>query len=311
MACFHAIYAYPPPPGAKDRRLVFSAKASYAGAKPVMLPCGKCRGCRLAHAQDWSTRCVHELKFHDASSFLTLTYDDAHLPDDMSVSVRTFQLFMKRLRMEYSGKRLRYFATGENGDRTARPHYHAILYGEDFYDDRRVWMKSKSGSMLYRSERLNRIWQHGEVQIGTVTAQSAGYVARYTMKKLGGAKAEEAYRTVNPVTGEQVQYRPPFLVMSRKPGLGAQWFDKWKSDAFPKDYVIVDGVKKPVPGFYFSLLSDDEKLKYSAARKDAARRSEQLHEEGTSDKYWERLLVREEVLARRTQALSRGLDQEG
>lgn len=304
MPCFHAIYAYPPPPGAPNKRFVFSAKASYAGAVPILVPCGKCIGCRLAKAQDWSTRCVHELKYHSASSFLTLTYSNEHLPDDMSVSIRTFQLFMKRLRKESGELKLRYFASGENGDRTHRPHYHAILFGEDFSSDRYLWKRNKDGHNLYRSPRLERIWGLGEVQIGAVTAQSAGYVARYTVKKLGGQAAADRYVTTHPLTGEVVRYAPPFLLMSRKPGLGAKWFEDFKGDAFPSDFVIVDGVKKPVPGYYIAKLLEEERRRLDQVRRVAeAKRRVNGRPEGITDAEWERLLVREEVLYRRASGL--------
>lgn len=116
--------------------------------KPVFLareglnvPCGKCMACRIARSREWTTRLIHELSYWDKASFVTLTYDNEHLPSDNSLSVRHWQLFMKRLRKQVEPLKIKYFASGEYGDKFGRPHYHAIIFGLDFIRDAEVIRK--------------------------------------------------------------------------------------------------------------------------------------------------------------------------
>lgn len=262
MPCTSPVDAWRPRPGAESRRLVFSPTKGLTD-QHVLIPCGACTACRLDRAMAWATRCIHERQMHQSAVFITPTYSDEHLPADLSVSVREMQLFNRRLRHEVGS--FRFFCCGEYGDRTKRPHYHALLFGLDF-DDKKPWAKSKSGELLYRSPSLERIWGKGSCLIGSVTLQSAGYCARYSLKKITGEAAAEHYRRVHPVTGEVCQVRPEFIQMSRAPGIGYAWFQKFRSDAFPSDFVIVDGQKRPVPPYYLRLLEEGEQGAVRAAR---------------------------------------------
>jgi hypothetical protein len=201
---------------------------------------------------------------HEASSFITPTYADEHLPWNFSVSVRELQLFHKKLRHAFGP--FRFFACGEYGAKGYRPHYHELLFGLGF-PDKQPHSKSKGGEVLYYSEQLQSIWGKGLCLIGSVTLESAGYCARYSMKKIGGEAAASHYSRINPVTGELVQVRPEFVVMSRMPGIGASWFEKFKADAFPSDFLIVDGRRMPVPDYYLRKLEEEEQ----AAIKDRRR----------------------------------------
>lgn len=232
--------------------IVFSPQRSYAGAKAFSVPCGQCMSCRLARAAEWSVRLTHEASQHEFNSFLTLTYDDAHLPSDWSVRVREVQLFMKRLRKAL-GLPLRYFACGEYGDRGLRPHYHAVLFGYDF-PDKKPWRRTGSGFVTYRSAELEKVWTFGHSEIGSVTTQSAGYVARYCVKKVNGELAGDRYTRRHPVTDFPWQVCPEFVTMSRKPGIGSAWYDEFNDDAFPSDFVIVEGRKAAVPRYYGKKL---------------------------------------------------------
>ena len=106
--------------------------------------------------------------------FITLTYDDAHLPYNQSLSVRDFQLFMKRLRKEF-GSGVRFFHCGEYGEKTGRPHYHAILFNCDFKDKKIHTVRN--GHRVYVSQQLNDIWGNGLTEIGSVTFESAGLIS--------------------------------------------------------------------------------------------------------------------------------------
>lgn len=221
----------------------------------MVVPCGRCIGCRLDRSRDWATRIANEASLHECNSFLTLTYDDEHLPDDYSVRVRDLQLFMKRLRKAISPTKCRFFACGEYGEENGRPHYHVILFGYDFPDGV-PWRKSKTGFIIRRSAQLEQLWPFGYSEVGTVTSASGGYVARYVLKKVGGVAADEHYQRLHPLTGEICWVSPEFAVMSTKPGIGRDWFERYEKDAFPSDFLVVDGKKVPIPKYYGKQLKD-------------------------------------------------------
>lgn len=251
-------------------------------------------------ARDWSTRLVHEAAQHEQSSFITLTYSDEHLPPDYSINVRDLQLFMKRLRKARSGQKLRFFACGEYGEQGYRPHYHLIMFGY-MPDDITPWRKTPSGYVTYRSVELEKVWPFGHVELGSFSRESAGYVARYCLKKVNGKGAEDHYTRVHPQTGEVIRVQPEFIVMSRRPGIGAAWWDKYSTDCFPSDFLVMDGTKVPVPDYYTRKLEDQERLKVKQARQAKA----QLQLDNNTP---ERLAVREESLQLRVNKLKRELE---
>lgn len=227
----------------------------------LQLPCGQCVGCRLERSRQWAVRCTHEASQHEHNCFITLTYDDQHLPHDGSLNHRHFQLFMKRLRKHFSNTDIRYYMCGEYGGKLGRPHYHAILFGCNFADYS-LWFKSDAGSSLYRSKTLESLWTFGFSSIGAVTFESAAYVARYCMKKVTGSAADKHYSTVSTVTGEVTSRLPEYNRMSLKPGIGSKWFNRYQTDVFPHDRVIVDGMPTKPPRYYDKLLGRINKDKF-------------------------------------------------
>lgn len=232
---------------------------------------------------------------HRKNSFVTLTYNDEHVPKDGGLVIGDLQRFFKRLRKRLSPARIRYFACGEYGDQTRRPHYHACVFGEDFGSDR-VAIRA-GGSPLFRSPFLDSVWSDPETKspfgyasVGELTYQSAAYVARYVMKKLTGRRADEEY-------GDR---RAPFVCMSLKPGVGSTWFDKFGGDVFPADEIVHDGRRHRVPRYYDSKLDDQVLEEFKAARRAAA----ELHSEDQTDA---RLGVRERVVEARLRAFRREL----
>lgn len=184
---------------------------------------------------------------------MTLTFADEFLPEDYSINVRDIQLFMKRLRKQLGHNRVRYFACGEYGDASYRPHYHLLLFGYDF-PDRTLWRRTSSGELTYRSAFLEKVWPFGHAEIGAVTVQSINYVARYILKKVNGVASEDHYYRIHPITGVFNKVNPEFITMSSNPGIGSTWFDRFSSDAFPSDFVIIDGVKRQIPRYYMKKL---------------------------------------------------------
>jgi hypothetical protein len=198
-----------------------------------------------------------EASCYDENCFLTLTYDDDHLPDDRSLHVEHFQLFMKRLRKKF-GSGIRFFHCGEYGDQFSRPHYHALIFNFDF-PDKKPHSKNHDGTVLYTSDLLSDLWPFGYVLIGAVTFESAAYVARYVTKKITGKAAQAVdddgllpYEQLDPFTGEVLSLRPEYVTMSRRPGIGKPWLDKWQSDVYPNDYVVVNGKPTKPPKFFDS-----------------------------------------------------------
>lgn len=245
MACFHPIDAWRHENGS----VVFWEKRGVTSEK-IMLPCGQCVGCRLERSRQWAIRCMHEAQLHERNAFVTLTYDDAHLPEHGQLVYEDFQKFARALRR--AGKVLRYYGCGEYGSINMRPHFHACLFGLGFDDG--VLFKSKGGHKIYTSAELSSFWPHGYSSFGEVTFESAAYVARYIMKKVTGDAADAHYRRVDVKTGEVFWLEPEFNFMSLKPGIGAEWFKKYTSDVLPRDYCVVRGRKMKVPKYYQKLM---------------------------------------------------------
>lgn len=200
---------------------------------------------------------------HDRNSFVTLTYAPEHLPHDGGLSLDHWQLFAKRLRKKIGS--FRYFMCGEYGDENLRPHYHACIFGVDFSGDR-VLFKRERGNTLFQSALLAETWRYGFCSVGELTFESAAYVSRYILKKRTGPQAAEAYERVDPDTGECFQVRPEFVCMSRRPGLGSKWFEKFSGDVYPSDEVIFKGRRFRPPRFYDEKLPAED-LKILKARR--------------------------------------------
>lgn len=226
---------------------------------------------------------------YEHNSFITLTYDDKHLPPDYSVHKKTFQTFIRALRDSTSNKKIRYFACGEYGDENLRPHYHALLFNHSF-KDQLFFKNSKSREKIYTSTTLNKIWSYGNSYIGTCTYRSAAYIARYVIKKIGGDLADEHYTRIHPLSGNLVRVNPEFALQSRRPGLGHAWLQKFKGDIYPSDFIVVDEKRHPVPRFYTRKLLEEEQERIKRARK-----RQSIKPEKKADQTEARLRVREQV----------------
>jgi len=303
MACYHPIEAYKGEinPKSGKREIVFSADRAVINI-PFLIPCGQCIGCRLERSRQWAVRCLHESELYDENCFITLTYDDSNLPSDGSLNVEDFQKFMKRLRKAYPDKRIRFFHCGEYGELNNRPHHHACIFNHNF-SDKRLW-KSTQGNNLYVSDTLNNLWKKGYCIIGEVTFESAAYVARYITKKILGEKADEHYQ------GK----KPEYITMSRRPGIGKEWFDKFKTDVYPSDFVVVNGKKCHPPKYYDNLLESidstlGEKIKQGRKDKRKFIYSSWLQPLGypahTKDNTPERMLVKEFCKKEKIKSLKR------
>lgn len=295
MACFHPLTAW----RSRDGSIVFHDRG---GGDQIQLACGQCVGCRLERSRQWAVRCVHESKMHDDNCFITLTYDNDHVPYDGGLRYSDFQKFMKRLRKRF-GPEVRFYMAGEYGENYGRPHFHACLFGCDF-PDRKVFGKTGSGFNIYRSAILERLWPFGFSSVADFSFESAAYVARYVMKKITGDAAKAHYEVVDSMSGEIFNRSPEFNQMSRRPGIGALWFSQYgMSDVVVRDAVVINGVEATVPRYYDKLLKRADPLRYDDIKTQRVLDSYLLRGDNTD----ERLAVKEEVLRARIRTLRRSI----
>lgn len=264
MACYSPMKAW------RDRvnpgRITFNKSRGYAD-RELTIPCGQCVGCRLERSRQWAVRLMHEAQMHECSCFLTLTYDEEHLPADQSLNVKHFQDFMKRYRERVRPLKLKFYHCGEYGSDLLRPHYHACIFGHDFPD--RELFNVRKGNRYYISALLADLWRFGHHIIGDVTFESAAYVARYCTKKVNGDEAERHYEKIDPESGEVFKLFPEYSTQSN--GLGASWCDKYLSDIWNSstlDDFIVDsnGVPARPPRYYFLRLKEAEERKAASVK---------------------------------------------
>lgn len=229
------------------------------GKDLIPVPCGKCIGCRLDRAKEWSVRCVLESMCHQENSFLTLTYDDQHLPKRLIKA--HLSGFIKRLRSRHPEIEIRFFGCGEHGEESGRAHYHCLVFGYSF-PDKVIHSKSELGDNYYVSNELSSLWIFGHSLIGEVSLESCSYVARYTTKKSAPS------------------YKDEFILMSRRPGLGFEWFQKNKDRIYLSDHVYGKFGKShraKVPT-YFDKLAEKDGLDLTLIKDDRVSRANCFNE---------------------------------
>lgn len=215
--------------------------------RQILIPCGKCLDCRLKKSYQWADRIMLESEQYTFNCFITLTYDDIHMPllnvDDRMVGTlvkRDLQLFMKRLRKDLYPRKIRFFACGEYGSKTNRPHYHIIIFNY-FPEDAMKWSENDD-YVLYRSKRIERLWNKGQSVVGSLVPTSARYVASYMLKK--------QYETT-----KEYKVQAPFITMSKRPGLGMNYYLSHKDDIL-NGSMIYPPLSKPCQ----SLTAFDRKI---------------------------------------------------
>lgn len=276
MACYRPVTVWKPLDGGP----IFWREMK--NCREIEIPCGHCIGCRIKKREDWAIRIYCESKMHKNNAFVTLTYDDEHLPSDGGLNYRHIQLLHYKMRQEYGP--FRFFVAGEYGDATKRPHYHAIYFGLDF-PDRAKCNSLHSKHDLYRSSLLEELWGRGSTTIGEVTYESARYCAVYTTKRIGGELADAAYTRVDSA-GEIHKVTPEFARMSLKPGLGEPFLKKYHPEIYNSghDGVFVGNRKISVPKYFdgvFERLDPDllEKVKF-----DRQKEAEKYSEDNTRER---------------------------
>lgn len=209
---------------------------------PVLVPCGRCIPCLTAKRQEWITRLEHEFRYSTSAQFITLTYDQKHMPSDYSLNKKHLQDFMKRLRKRDGTNKIRYYATGEYGSKTGRPHYHILLFNTEPIHAVKAWCDSKGKPI-------------GIVHVGKVTMSSVAYCTKYIVQPELITEAKQK----------------PFALMSRSYGIGGKYLDDltvaWHKED-DRNYIIRDGAKVRLPRFYKSKIwyheNDKEKVSVKA-----------------------------------------------
>lgn len=274
------------------RGIKFESPAVYpSGEKSNMaLPCGKCEWCKKNRSRQWSLRCMDEAQMHEQNIFITLTVNDKYIDEvfpNGSLNKCMLQKFIRKLRdfERYQAKldgreprKVRYFAAGEYGGKSGRPHFHMILFNYDF-SDRYYWRTSENGHDYDRSETLEKLWSNGSLRedgkpdrygncdISEVTHASAGYVADYSLKKAYGSEAEERYKKTL-ADGQVIRLMPEFMLCSKRPSIGKEWFDKYWRDVYPRDEKVVDANHRyRPPRYYDKLLERIEPEMYLCVKK--------------------------------------------
>lgn len=263
----------------------------------LKIPCGQCSGCRMDYARQWANRLMLELESYkddlESCHFITLTIDDDSISDtgfeeenrygripnlhvrrpfsdpdtglllgwSHSLNKHDLQLFLKRLRKQHPNDKIRFFACGEYGSKTYRPHYHLIVFGLHFDDgDLSFYKKSNLGYDYMNSESLSKIWPYGYNVVAPVTWESCCYVARYMMKKLKG-EGRKIYDKYN--------IQEPFTQMSRKPGIAHQYYETHKMDTSTMYFVIgtEQGSRRFPPPRYLERLFEIDYPEAAADRR--------------------------------------------
>lgn len=227
--------------------ITFSQKQLIEGLVGFEFPCGKCLACRLNRAKEKAIRCIHEAQMHDDNIFLTLTYNDESLKSSKLI-YKDFQDFIKRLR-KHTNNTISYMVTGEYGEKNKRPHWHAIIFNYA-PTDATIGYTSDRGDKVYFSKAIDNLWGKGKTEFGSVTIESAGYVARYAAKKL--------------VHGDDSthEYHPIHRTSKIRP-IGLSWLEKYYEHTFKTGYVVLpNGQKANIPRYYTDWLKKNHFEKY-------------------------------------------------
>lgn len=309
-----------------------------AGTEVVELKCGQCEECRLQQASQWSLRLTNELKTFPDAIFLTLTYDEEHLPENNTLDPNHLRQFMKNLRYKYKGvkavvmpsgetqKPIRFWGCGEYGSKSGRAHYHVILFNIKVWDKEPdpIQPVSHSGENQYTSQAITKIWNKGRISFGSVTAESCNYVARYTLKKVNGAKKDEHYsrllihETVDPETGELIfeeeviQIQQEFSAQTTQPGIGYFYYQQYKDNIVGGDFIVQRNKKGNmsqlhIPRYYDKLTAkaDEELIDNIKAKRKA--KALKLDEQQPLEKTGARRAVKDIIRKAKTISLVRNI----
>lgn len=272
-------------------------------------------------------RIIHESTLHEynhGNCFVTLTYrsyeetttqqrkNGYYVPRDFSLHKSHVQKFLKRLRKAYPSQKIRYYLCGEYGSicshgldldiykhdecKTGRPHYHLCLFN---YTPKYA---EPIGENLYNCPELDKLWKYGFTSYGELNFQSAAYVSRYCLKKVTGLNATDHYQRITD-DGEIIFLEPEYSAMSRRPGIGKHWYDKYSSDIFPSNEVPIPGygIVKSVPRFY-----DEQLKKADPELYESIKRRRKKHVQKNPEEFSPQRLKSKYIIAKKQKSLQKG-----
>lgn len=241
MKCLHPVVIRNPNYG--------TAKEIF-GQLYIEVPCGKCFNCQSNRRSRWSFRLWCEVLDAKSSIFVTLTYDDEHLPSDNQLHVEDLQTFFKRLRKNYKlvdDRKIKYFACGEYGSHTFRPHYHALIFG--------LPIPSTLKFVDYWYRAILKTWQNGNISCSSVNGSRIGYMTKYILKD----SASNDFYKINNI-------KPPFMVCSRRPSIGLSYLEDIDIDRLLEGNLKVRKMTQSViiPEYYRRKLPENvqQRLKF-------------------------------------------------
>lgn len=227
----------------------------------IMVPCGRCASCKVAHSREWAVRLLHELdEYNGKGLFVTLTYSTENLPPNKSISKEELQKFFKRLRKRLNGKIIKYFACGEYGEKHDRPHYHAIIINLGLED----------------KDKVQASWDLGLIHAGTVTVQSCKYVGNYIQKK-----QSLLYLSMGMV--------PPFQLQSL--GIGKQFALRNAEQIYDNLGITQNGKNVGIPRYYKKILGFGEREFGASAMQRNEEENAKISEQTSNDYVAEALIA--------------------
>lgn len=335
MACFHPLKAFYKFGNDGKKQLTFYNPSTfpkpydaYSDEFKIDIPCGQCAGCRLEYSRQWAIRCMLEARQYEHNYFVTLTYDNEHLPrkqnphfsretgevysffESSSLVPSDVKQFMKILRRRfeyhYNFTGIRFFGCGEYGEKFMRPHYHLILFNCPI-PDLELLKTSFNGDVYWKSDLLSDIWKKGFVCVASCNFDTCAYVARYMMKKQKGLNS--SFYDDNGLIA-------PFSVMSRDPGIAKSYYDKNKDKIYYYDSLnIVDkngvAMKVKPPRYYdrlYDIESPDDLKRIKSKREESAKNALERkleHTDLTADEF---LQVQEDVFLSKMKKLVRPIE---
>lgn len=304
----------------------------YTNYRYEKIPCGKCIGCRLDYSKQWAVRCMYETKLHDQSWFVTLTYDDEHKPTmkeavnwdtgeifeengswNGTLQTEDLTKFIKDLRRywkyHYDHDGIRFYACGEYGSETKRPHYHAIIFNLNLSEDMLKYkFTNEEHQAIYECPIIEKIWGKGLIAVGNVTFSSCAYVARYITKKQTGEQSTDYYLKQGQI--------PEFIRMSRNPGIGYDYYQAKKDEIYATDEIIQTTCRGRTvhlkPPKYFDRMYDidypEDMKRIKQQRKISGARAEKVKMKKTTFTIKEQLEAEEKTQLIKSKKLVRSLD---
>lgn len=270
------------------------------------VPCRKCIGCKMDNAKEWAIRSALESKESPWNWFVTLTYSNENLTYNSlglpNTNMNDLTKFINSLRKYFERKGhigIKYIASNEYGSKNNRPHYHILLFNCPLDDLVETGKKNSIGNKYYQSKLIDKLWNKGMTVIGYLTYESAGYTARYSVKKMSTLD----YKTLKLV--------PEKLRMSK--GIAKAYYERNKDKIYKYDVIYIKtekGLLKSQPPRYFDRLAENDvtvPLEMIKLRRSAVAKNKLKNEVDSTVSYVELLADKQRRLSKNAKSLKRNV----